>query len=262
MDGSRVILSAHRGDRLKYPENTLPAFSAALDFGVDMIETDIRMTKDNELVIIHDRSALRTTGVDKNIDEMTLDEVKKINAGFSFNPDVHAEIPTVKEFLDLIKGSNILVNWEIKVYPKDFGEEITYEVTDKLIKLIEEYDMTKYSMINSFSKKTLEYIKKKYGNKFPLHGQGIHNCPKSNDESETKDYELFDWCCLWAEKPKTKPIDYKENFDYCIKNNVIPCVCIPDTLEDYKKAIDYGCKMFTSNDIYSADEILKKLGVR
>ncbi len=35
MDGSRVILSAHRGDRLKYPENTLPAFSAALDFGVD-----------------------------------------------------------------------------------------------------------------------------------------------------------------------------------------------------------------------------------
>ncbi len=61
-------MAAHRGDQFNYPENTIPAFKSAIDFGVDMIETDVRMTKDGELVLIHDRSALRTAGIDKNID--------------------------------------------------------------------------------------------------------------------------------------------------------------------------------------------------
>ena len=56
MDGKRVILAAHRGDKKRYPENTLPAFEAALRFGVDMIETDVHMTLDGELIIIRGRS--------------------------------------------------------------------------------------------------------------------------------------------------------------------------------------------------------------
>lgn len=262
MDGSRVILAAHRGDKLKYPENTIPAFKAAIDFGVDMIETDIRMTKDGELVLIHDRSALRTTGVDKNIDELTLAEVKKLNAGHTFKPQMQTEIPTVREFMELIKNKNILVNWELKVYPKDFDDKTAFGVADKLINLIDEYNMAEKSMINSFSVKTLEYIKKKYVNKFPIHGQGIYKCRRNNDECNTDDTKIFDWCCLWPNEADTKALDFKENFDYCIQNNIIPCLCIPDTLEDYKKAIDYGCRMFTSNDIYSADKILKELKVR
>ena len=77
MDGSRIILAAHRGDKFNYPENTIPAFESAISLGVDMIETDVRMSKDGELVLIHDKSTLRTTGVDKNIDEMLLSEIKK-----------------------------------------------------------------------------------------------------------------------------------------------------------------------------------------
>ena len=56
MDGSRIILAAHRGDRKCFPENTMPAFESALRFGVDMIETDVHMTRDGHLVLIHDRS--------------------------------------------------------------------------------------------------------------------------------------------------------------------------------------------------------------
>ena len=56
MNGKRVILAAHRGDRVKCPENTMPAFESSVNFGVDMIETDVRMSLDGELVIIHDRS--------------------------------------------------------------------------------------------------------------------------------------------------------------------------------------------------------------
>ena len=98
MNGKRVILAAHRGDRLKHPENSIPAFKSAIDFGVDMIETDIRMSKDGELVIIHDRSALRTAGVDRNIDEMTLFEIKELDIGKSFTEESDVvRIPTVNE---------------------------------------------------------------------------------------------------------------------------------------------------------------------
>ena len=60
MNRNSIILAAHRGDKKNFPENTMPAFVAAYEAGTDMIETDIHMTKDGELIIMHDRSALRT----------------------------------------------------------------------------------------------------------------------------------------------------------------------------------------------------------
>ena len=79
MDGSRVILAAHRGDKFNYPENTMPAFESAIRLGCDMIETDVRMTRDGVLVLIHDRSTLRTTGVERFVDELTYDELCELD---------------------------------------------------------------------------------------------------------------------------------------------------------------------------------------
>ncbi|MBR2370543.1 MAG: hypothetical protein IKA82_00835 [Clostridia bacterium] len=262
MDGSRIILAAHRGDKFRYPENTALAFQAAIDLGVDMIETDIHMTRDGELVIIHDRSAKRTTGVDRFIDEMTLAEVKELDAGCMFEPKMPSKILTVREFIELIKDTDMLVNWELKTYPKYIGHERAFEAADKLIALIEEYGMEKRSMLNSFSAQVLEHIYKKYGKKYPIHGQGINNCRKSCDTAEVDERELFDWCCMYANVKGKLAIEFRENFDYCLENGVIPCVCMPDTIEGYKIAIDYGCKMFTSNNISEADKVLRALGVR
>ncbi len=263
LKGNKIILAAHRGDRVKCPENTMPAFISAVSHNVDMIETDVRMSKDGELVIIHDRSTLRTSGIDKNIDEMTLAELKQIDVGSVFSSDFCAtEIPTVKEFIAFIKEEKTLINWELKVYPTDYGDEVAFSVADKLIKLIEENGLTERSMINSFSSRLLEYIYKKHGNKFSLHGQGIYNCRRSKDDPELCECEIFDWCCLYPEEKGRLAIDYKENFDYCTENGILPCICIPDNYDDYKKAIEYGCKMFTSNDIYECEKILKRLGVR
>ena len=263
MDGSRIILAAHRGDKLCYPENTMPAFESALNFGVDMIETDVRMSKDGELVIIHDRSASRTTGVDRNIDEMTLEEIKALDAGSSFSENFkNTKIPTVKEFISLIKHTDILINWELKVYPTEFDDDTAFAVADKLISLIEENGICERSMLNSFSARVLEYVYKKCGKKYKLHGQGIYNCRRSEDNPEISESKIFDWCCLYPNKPGENPIDYKDNFDFCVKHGIIPCVCIKDDYDSYKKAIEYGCKMFTSNDIYAAQRILMELGVR
>jgi len=263
MDGKRVILAAHRGDRVNFPENTIPAFRSAIEFGVDMIETDIRMTLDGELVLIHDRSALRTAGVDKNIDEMTLEEVKKLDTGSVFPAEVgFVPVPTVREFMELIKDTEVLVNWEFKVCPTLFGDEVAFSVADKLVSLIEEYGLEKRSMMNSFSSRLLEYVYKKYPDKFVFHGQGIHGCRRSYDEPLLEEKELFDWCCLYPDVKGERALDYKSNFDYCKENGIIPCICIKDTFDDYKLAIEYGCRMFTSNDIFEADRILRELSVR
>lgn len=256
MDGKRVILAAHRGDRANYPENTIAAFKSALLLGADMIETDIRMTKDGELVLIHDRSTLRTSGIDKNVDECTLEELRKIDVGSG------ERVPTVREFLELIKDSDMLVNWELKIYPADFGDEYAFEVADKLLSMIEEFGFEKRSMLNSFSIRVLEYIYKKSPKRFPIHGQGINLCSRSKDAADISEEELFDWCCLYGHEKGEGPLDREDSFNYCREHGILPCICIKDDLDAYRRAIELGCRMFTSNDITLADAILKELGVR
>ena len=263
MKGNRVILAAHRGEKKYHPENTMPAFIAALEAGVDMIETDIHQTADGELIIMHDRSALRTAGVDRFITDMTLEEVRQLDAGSWMAPDfAGATVPMVREFMEWIKPTGLLINWELKDYPGEVGEEIAFSSADKLIELIEEYGLAERSMVNSFSNRVLEYIVENYGHKFPVHGQGIHSARRTKDEVATPEEELFDWCCMYPNVVGNNPVEYPENFAHCVANGILPCVCIPDLEETYSKAISYGCKMFTSNDIYTATEVLRTLGVR
>lgn len=263
MKGQSVILAAHMGERKYHPENTMPAFEAALAAGVDMIETDIHMTADGELIIMHDRSALRTAGVDRFVTDMTLEEVRQLDVGSYFDERfAGTKVPTVAEFLKLVSKTDMMVNWELKDYPAEVGEEAAFGCADRLIDMICAYGMERRSMVNSFSNRVLEHIYHRKGHAFPIHGQGIHRCRRSKDEAAVAEETLFDWCCLYPNEPGRNPVDFKENFDYCLANNIIPCVCIPDTVETYELALRYGCRMFTSNDIYRCDEILKELGVR
>lgn len=263
MDGSAVILAAHRGDKKRFPENTMPAFRAALAAGVDMIETDIHLTRDGELIIMHDRSALRTTGVDINTDESTLAELLALDAGAIFAPEFEGtKLPTVREFLEWVSKTNLTVNWELKDYPTVVGDEIAFAAADKLLSLIEEYGMGERSMVNSFSARVLEHIEKAVGHRYPIHGQGIAGAPRSKDEPEQPLEELFDWCCLYPDEKGKSPVDFKANFDYCTERGILPCVCIPENAENYRRALDYGCRMFTSNDILACDKLLRELGVR
>ena len=263
MDGDRIILAAHRGDRKTCPENTMPAFEAAIRLGVDMIETDVHMTKDGNLIIMHDLSLKRTTGADALTNQVDMEYIRSLDAGSWFSPDFKSTpIPTVEEFIDLIKNSDILINWELKDYPNDVGAGFAFEAADKLIGLIKKHGLEERSMINSFSDRVLEHVYTKYGKVFPIHGQGIYHCKKNKDVAAISQEELYDWCCLYPNERGRAPLDFPENFEYCKKHGIIPCVCVPDVLDTYKQYIDLGCRMFTSNDIYEADKILKKLGLR
>lgn len=263
MNRDRIILAAHRGDRKTAPENTMPAFKKAIAFGVDMIETDIHMTKDGELIIMHDRNATRTTGHDGLTDQMSFAEIKTLDAGGWFSSDYkNTPVPSVKEFINLIKDTPVLVNWELKDYPTEVGDAFAFRAADQLIALIEENGLAAHSMLNSFSDRVLEYIWKQYGHKIPIHGQGILKSQKTKDTAEVPQTELYDWCCLYPDEAGKKPLDYPDNFSHCLQNGILPCVCVPDVREDYERYIAIGCRMFTSNDIYEADKILRELGVR
>ncbi|MFW9954187.1 MAG: glycerophosphodiester phosphodiesterase [Candidatus Thorarchaeota archaeon] len=83
----RPLIMAHRGDSGKTPENTLIGLKSAVEIGVDFLETDVRLTKDDELVLFHDDDLIRTSGEQGAIRDMTLNDLRLIDFGYNFTMD-------------------------------------------------------------------------------------------------------------------------------------------------------------------------------
>jgi len=116
-------ICAHRGAMDTHPENTLAAFKEAVRLGVHMIEFDVRLTRDGHLVILHDETVDRTSKGQGKIAELSLDEVKQLDAG-SWKSDKFAgeKIPTLQEAL-AVMPANIWLNVHIKG-GKELGEKV------------------------------------------------------------------------------------------------------------------------------------------
>ena len=259
MRSEKILFGAHRGDRLHYPENTMPAFRAAAAVGCDAIETDVRTTKDGHLVLIHDRDVARTTNGSGFVDEMTLEEIRALDAGGWKDPAFAGEkIPTVIEFLEFVSKTDLLINWELKEYPGELGEAHAYGCVDQLVELIDRYGLAERSMINSFSQKLLEYTDRKWPGKFMIHGY-INYTKK--DVSERPLESFLDWAAIWR-KDADHLTGFAEDYAFADQNEVLTCILVPDTEEHYQKAIDMGCRMFTSDDPTTGVAVLKALGKR
>lgn len=118
----RPLVIAHRGASGSHPENTLPAFLRAIALGSDLIELDLRMTKDGHVVVIHDASVDRTTNGKGLVAELTLAQIKALDAGFSFTPDggktfpfkgLGITVPTLEEVLLALPEQLLML--EVKV---------------------------------------------------------------------------------------------------------------------------------------------------
>jgi glycerophosphoryl diester phosphodiesterase len=120
-----AFVAAHRGYSLAAPENTLPAFEAAYRAGADAIEFDMQVTRDNHVVIMHDRSVNRTTNGKGKIADLRLAQIKKLDAGFRFWPKFKGtKVPTLDGLLHFVKTHAPLDMFaEIKHYrtPADIG---------------------------------------------------------------------------------------------------------------------------------------------
>ena len=111
---SSPLVIAHRGDVSNAPENTLPAFQSAYDSGADGIELDVRLTRDNQLVVFHDRSLNRIGGRRGLVTNATLEEMRSLDAGGWFGPEFRGErVPTLDEVFELLPR-DYLINVEMK----------------------------------------------------------------------------------------------------------------------------------------------------
>lgn len=112
------LIIAHRGDVTNAPENTIPAFRKALDLGADGIELDVRLTRDEKLVVFHDRFLDRTSNGSGPVNHHTLDEILALDAGSWFAPEFKGEPPpTLDEVFESLPA-DFLVNVEMKVMMK------------------------------------------------------------------------------------------------------------------------------------------------
>jgi glycerophosphoryl diester phosphodiesterase len=112
-----IQIVGHRGAKGIAPENTTASFQAAMDAGVDTIELDVHLSKDDHLVVIHDPALERTTDGQGLVSDFTLEELKALNAAARFqgsHPCGVQRIPTLQEVYDLV-GSLVEINIEVKM---------------------------------------------------------------------------------------------------------------------------------------------------
>lgn len=152
---SRTQITAHRGFSKVAPENTLPAFEAAMECGADYIELDIQLTADDQLVVIHDDKVDRTTNGKGNVSKYTYDQLTELSAGSWFSKSGEFDdvrIPLFRDVLELV-GNDVMLNIEIKRSgdPKKTAE--------KAVELIEEYGIVKSCYVTSFSYTALKKVK-------------------------------------------------------------------------------------------------------
>ncbi|NEZ45731.1 glycerophosphodiester phosphodiesterase [Clostridium niameyense] len=148
-------IMAHRGAAAYAPENTIAAFTKAIEMKADAIELDIHLSKDDHIVVIHDEKVDRTTNGKGLVMEFTLEELKRLDAGSWFNKEFKNEkIPTLREVLELVAYKNIDLNIEIKA-----GYRVYPNIEEKLLRLLKEYEIMDRCIISSFDHYSLVKIK-------------------------------------------------------------------------------------------------------
>ena len=148
---------AHRGFSGKYPENTMLAFEKAVEIGVDGIELDVHLTKDNEIVIIHDEDIKRTCDGEGLVKDMTLEELRRFDASATFRGQYgFCGIPTLREYFELVKDTPIITNIELKTGIYEY-----HTIEQRVIDMVREFGLSDkiiFSSFNHFTVKRCEEI--------------------------------------------------------------------------------------------------------
>ena len=156
-DYGTPMIMAHRGYSAMAPENTMPAFKMCIDEEISAAELDVQLLKDGTLIVLHDDNLARTTGLNKNVWEVTYDEIKDLDNGSFFNEEfAGTKIPTLDEVLKLAGSGKdkLFLNIEIKRNGHDEG------ITQKVVDTILENDYLSNCDITSQDYSTLEEVRK------------------------------------------------------------------------------------------------------
>ncbi|HIF9377738.1 TPA: glycerophosphodiester phosphodiesterase family protein [Photobacterium damselae] len=151
------MITGHRGAKAIAPENTLISFSIAAHCGAKWIETDTQLSADLVPVIYHDKNINRCTNGSGIVRKLTVDELKKFDAGSWFDPQFSEEtIPTLEELLICCDHNNLNLNLEVKVHDEDEAEL----QVEKTIDVIKAYGFPIEKLIlSSFSYRAVKHFK-------------------------------------------------------------------------------------------------------
>ncbi len=137
-----VNVTGHRGAAGLEPENTLRSFKRALELGVDQVELDVHLTKDHELVVIHDNTVDRTTNGRGYVGDLTLEEIRRLDAGAG------ERVPTLQEVINVVKGRAVL-----QIELKGLGVE------DAVVDCIEANEVVDEVIVTSFRHSMVKKVK-------------------------------------------------------------------------------------------------------
>lgn len=152
-----IDLLGHRGAAYEAPENTLTGFAYAWNLGVRSFELDVRLSADQQLVILHDESVQRTTGVARQVGELTAAQLTALNATARF-PEWHekAIIPTLETVLETYAQK--LHSWEIEI--KSAPPENLEILCPKLVEQIRRYAVQERVVVTSFDPYALDIMRR------------------------------------------------------------------------------------------------------
>lgn len=147
---------AHRGASAVCPENTMIAFERSLELGATGMETDVQMTSDGRLVLIHDETLSRTAGVEGWVKDITYDQLRTYDAGSWFHNDFAGErIPSLEELFRLVEGKGTLLNLELK------NGIVSYKgMEEKIIQAIRDWKLEQQVVLSSFNHASLVRCKR------------------------------------------------------------------------------------------------------
>lgn len=150
----KPLVTAHRGDSERAPENTMAAFLSALEAGADMVELDVQQLADGSIIIMHDSNFKRTAGIDLNVWEADLSTVKEMDAGSWFSEEFAGEkIPTLEEVIDFAKENELRLNIELK----SSGHEIS--LVESVVEIIKQKHFEDQCILTSLQYSLLKQVK-------------------------------------------------------------------------------------------------------
>ena len=140
------LVWAHRGASGYAPENTIEAFRLAIEQGADGIELDVQLTKDEQIVVIHDEWIDRTSDGKGWVKDYTLEELRRFNFNKTCPEYAHADIPTLREVYELIKPTSLTIDVELKT-----GIVFYPELERKVVELTKEMGLEDRVLYSSFN---------------------------------------------------------------------------------------------------------------
>lgn len=146
---------AHRGASGYVPENTIEAFDKAVEMKADGVELDVQLTKDGQMVVIHDETVDRVSDKTGFVRDYTLSQIKELDVSLPIEDYHTVRIPTLAEVLELLKPTGLEINIELKT-----GIYFYQDLEEKVIRLVEDMKMTDRIWCSSFNHESVCRLKK------------------------------------------------------------------------------------------------------